>query len=153
MMLSIPSWLEIPPAKTLAKAQQFLLQAIATSTREDANIRESLRAVNDMLDHFVSSLVDKQKYQTTTGGELGPILLAVREKDAQWAMVEINKAQQHAIIRQDKREYEELFDVMTMFEEIIEFSSTCNAKGRGKRDMSDAADSTSARGTKVARTG
>jgi len=126
---------------------------MAASTSEDAQIHESLSAVNDMLSHFVGTLVDKQKYVVALGRDLGPTLLAVREKDALWAMVEINKAQQHAIRRQDKKEYEELYDVMTMLEEMIEFSSTCKAKGKGKRDMSDTADSANARCTKNARCG
>jgi len=153
MMLSIPAWLEIPPAQALSKAQQFLLQAMATTTSEDAKIYESLSAVNDMLGDFVGTLVDKQKYGVALGRDLGATLLAVREKDALCAMVEINKAQQHAIRRQDKKEYEELCDVMTMLSEMIEFHSTFKAKGKGKRGMSDAADSASESCTKYARCG
>ena len=77
--------------------------------------------------------------------------VAVKEKDALCAMVEINKAQQNSIRRKDKKEYEELGDVITMLSETIKYHSTIKAKGKGKRGMSDAADAASESCTKYAR--
>jgi len=97
--------------------------------------------------------VDKQQYGCALGCDLGTTWVAVKEKDALCAMVEINKAQQNAIRRKDKKEYEELGDVITMLSEMIEFHSTFKAKGKGKRGMSDAANSVSESCTKYASCG
>jgi len=151
MALSIPAWLEIPPANALCKVQELLLRAMVMTTSEDAKIYNSLSAVNDMLGDFVGALVDQQHYGSVLGRDLGVTWVAVKEKDALCAMVEINKAQQRAIRRKDKQEYEELKEVITMLSEMIEYHSTIKAKGKGKRGMSDTADAASESCTKYAR--
>jgi len=153
MALSIPAWLEIPPALALSKAQQFLLQAMVTTKSEDAKIYKSLTTVHDMLDDWVATLVDKNQYGVSIGRDLGACLPVVRETDVLCAMVEINKAQQNFICRQDKKEYEEMQGVMTMFSEMIAWHSTLKGKGKGKRDVSDTAVNDSERCTKYARHG
>ena len=135
MALSIPAWLEVPPALALCKVQELVLKAMVVATTfEDAPTLESLRAVNDLLGDFVSSLVDKDQYEISLGRDFGPFIVTVKEKDALCAMVEIIKGQQNPIRGKDKKEYEELGDVFTMFSEMIEF-----AKRKGKRGMSDTA--------------
>jgi len=148
MALSIPDWLEIPPAKELSKAQQYLLQAMVMATSEDAKIYDSLSAVNDMLGDFVGTLVDKQQYGVALGRDLGAHLIAAKEKDVLCAMVEINKAQQSAIRRKDKKEFEELNAVIGMLSEMIEYGKR---KGTGKRGLSDIADAASESCPKYAR--
>jgi len=150
MALSIPAWLEIPPAQALCKVRGLVLEAmVVAKTCEDAQTLESLGAVSDLLGDFVSTLVDRDKYETALGRHLGTLIVTVKEKDALCAMVEINKGQQNAIRGKDKKEYEELGDVFTMLEEMIEFHHTCKTKGKGKRGTPDAAVSASC--TKYAR--
>jgi len=124
---------------------------VVATTVENAQILESLGAVNDLLGDLVSTLVGQDRYETAVGRELGPILVTVKEKDALCAMVEINKGQFHAIGDKDRKECEDLNAVYTMLSEMIEFHRTGKTKGKGKRGMTDVAVSANEGCTKKAR--
>ena len=131
MTLCVPSWLEVPPADVLRSVQQVLLQGMA-KTVDDAEIYASLSAVNDMLGDFVGTLLDKQQYGIALGSIFGRTHLMADKKDILRAMVEINKAQQCAIRRRDKVEYERLDGVSTMLSEMLDYNSKGKGEGKGK---------------------